>query len=128
MILAGMMATDETALICDLAQTYGVLHYRDLPVPLLAALAAGLGEDARIIRKISGNMVSTNTMLLAAAVDRLSLMLWSTSVKNNTDQPPSILSMLLADPEDSTSYAQFASADDFWAARNGIIGSDQDGQ
>lgn len=48
-----MLATDRDALICDLAETYRVLDYRALPVELLATLAAGLRQDARIWQKIA---------------------------------------------------------------------------
>ena len=33
-----MIASSEDALVCDMAETYGVFDYRALPVPLLAKL------------------------------------------------------------------------------------------
>ena len=42
MALAGMIALDQNALICDFAETYGIYNYRALPVSLLATLAVGL--------------------------------------------------------------------------------------
>ena len=72
-----MMATDRTALICDLAETYGVLNYRELPVETLAALSAGLRENSRIKMKLAGIKVESDIMLLAAAVDRLTWIAWT---------------------------------------------------
>lgn len=47
-----MIATDEDALICDLAETYHVFDYRGLPLKTAAALASGLRNDARIFEII----------------------------------------------------------------------------
>jgi len=47
-----MIATDEDALVCDLAETYHVLDYRMLPLKTAAALASGLRSDARIFEAI----------------------------------------------------------------------------
>lgn len=71
--LIWMLRTDRDALICDLAETYGIFDYRALPVPLLATLASGLREDSRIKMRLSGQTVTRTEMLLAAAVDGLSL-------------------------------------------------------
>lgn len=35
-----MIADGEDELICDLAETYRILHYRTIALPLLATLAA----------------------------------------------------------------------------------------
>lgn len=52
--LAGMLALDESALICDLAETYGVLNYRALPAEIAATLCAGLRDNSRIKMKCGG--------------------------------------------------------------------------
>lgn len=96
-----MLATDRDALVCDLAETYGVLDYRGLPVPLLAALASGLRENSRIRQKMSGISVGQDTLLLAMAVDALNFLAW-TKTKNaqhNRNQPKSIAQRLLKRPE-----------------------------
>lgn len=43
-----MLALDEEALICDLAQCYGILDHEALPPWKLAVLAKGLGPESRI--------------------------------------------------------------------------------
>lgn len=46
-----MVAEDEHALICDLAETYGIYDYHKLPARTVAILATGLREDSRIFMK-----------------------------------------------------------------------------
>ena len=91
-----MIAADEDALICDLAETYGVLEYRTLPVRLLATLAAGLREDSRIKRRMQDTKLSPETMLLAAAVDRLSFLAWAQTedARHGLNRPRSVLEAL----------------------------------
>lgn len=72
-----MIHTDEDAVICDLAETYGILNFRMLPIELLATLCNGLRDDSRIIQKISGSKLSKRDELLALMTDRLSWLCWS---------------------------------------------------
>ena len=74
--LAGMLALDESALICDLAETYGVLNYRALPVKLLATLCAGLRDNSRIKMKCSDIRATPLEWMVAHAADNLSLLRW----------------------------------------------------
>ena len=68
-----MIATDEDALLCDLAETYGIFDLNALPVETLAALSFGLRENSRIKRKMAG-MVEVDAMeLLAVIADNLTL-------------------------------------------------------
>ena len=76
MTLVSMIRMDETALICDFAETYHIYDYRAMPLRTVAALAAGLRRNSRIMIKMSGVGVDPDTLLLAAAVDRLSFLAW----------------------------------------------------
>lgn len=67
-----MLAEDRNALICDMAETYGVLDIYGVPVVLLSTLAAGLGENSRIKLKRNGLKAPWNTVLLALIADLLS--------------------------------------------------------
>ncbi|MCD8207081.1 MAG: DUF5361 domain-containing protein [Bacteroidales bacterium] len=91
-----MYALDKDALICDFAETYGILDMWALPVPLLATLAVGLGPTSRIRRKISGDNLDTNTLLLAMAVDYLALLGWieSGSAQKKKKRPASVVEIL----------------------------------
>lgn len=120
-----MISLDRDALICDLAETYGLYDLRALPVSTLATLAVGLREDSRIKMCISGVKVSRMEMLLAAAVDRLSLLVWAKTEngRNNVNRPKSILDIILDEEEQKSDVRSFASAEDFeneWARITGV--------
>lgn len=59
-----------------MAQTYGIFDLEALPAKTLAALAAGLPDDCRVKRRLSGARVNDTTLLLAMIVDRLSQLVW----------------------------------------------------
>ena len=59
-----------------MAQYYGILDASAVPPLTLATLTAGLPEDSRTMRAFSGRRASADELLLAAAVDRLSLLVW----------------------------------------------------
>ena len=123
MIMASMVATDETALICDFAETYHILDYKGLPLRLAAALASGLRDGSRIKMAMSGATVESDTALLAAAVDRLSLLVWSKTkdAEKGRNKPKSMLAMLLKDDGPKDDLEKFDTAEEFEAARKRII-------
>ncbi|MBR2211921.1 MAG: hypothetical protein IJ896_10805 [Fibrobacter sp.] len=123
MIMASMVATDETALICDFAETYHILDYKGLPLRLAAALASGLRDGSRIKMAMSGATIGSDTALLAAAVDRLSLLVWSKTkdAEKNRNKPKSMLAMLLKDDRPKDDLEKFDTAEEFEAARKRII-------
>lgn len=104
MILAGMLHEDETALICDLAETYGIMDWKALPLRTAAALSSGLRENSRIKMKMAGIQASQDTLLLAAAVDRLSLLVWAKTkdAEKGRNKPGSIFDKLAGQTEKQT--------------------------
>lgn len=72
-----MIAFDENALICDLAETYQVFDYRSLPARLVATLSSGLRESSRIKTRMRGEKVSYVESLLALIYDALNSAFWS---------------------------------------------------
>ena len=118
-----MNAADKDALLCDLAETYGIFDMRALPVSTLAVLACGLSADSRIKRKLVGVKATTNTLLLACAVDRLSTLAWMQSKDGakNRNRPASILKSLLKERTEDT-LTGFDSPEAFMTARARIIG------
>lgn len=72
-----MLETDEDALICDLAETYGIFNMESLPVQTVAALSAGLRGSSRIKMKMSHSAINQSDMLLATIADYLALIFWS---------------------------------------------------
>lgn len=120
-----MLSVDRDTLICDLAETYGILDYRALPVSLLATLAVGLRADSRIKMRLSGMKASRTELLLAATVDRLSMLLWSKTEdgRNNTNRPKSVFDALLGKEQSSDDIQAYDSAEAFesdWEAITGV--------
>lgn len=125
-----MLHEDETAVICDLAETYHVLDYRALPLKTVAALASGLRENSRIRMKLSGMRVSTDTMLAAATVDRLSMLIWAKTKDGEIgrNRPESILDKLTAeDTRSDEEYKAFDSPEEFMQARKELLLSREGG-
>ena len=120
-----MIGADRDAVICDLAETYGIFNYRALPVEMLATLVCGLRDDSRIKMKIGDSKSERNTLLIAAAVDRLSMIVWGMSkdAQDGCSRPQMILPVLLnGKPEESDKKEMvFASGEDFEAERNRIL-------
>lgn len=93
----------EDEIICDLAETYGIYDYKGLSPNLVATLVLGLSDDSRIKRKISGNKLSIDQMLLALMVDNLQFIAWSktkAAAKNN-NRPESLFKKLTGYDEKS---------------------------
>lgn len=125
MALAGMLSADCDALICDFAETYGILNIRALPVSLLATLAVGLREDSRIKMNLSGSKANKSEMLLAAAVDRLSLLVWAQTEdgRNGVNPPKSVLDSIVGAEKTDSLVVAFESGDEFeieWAQITGV--------
>ena len=109
-----MIATDEAALECDFAETYHIYDYRALTPDRVALFSIGLRDNSRIKLKINDQKCSFETLLLAAAVDRLSLLFWSKTddAKNNRNRPVSILAKL-TESEPQRDFVVFESAEAF---------------
>ena len=116
-----MISADRDAFVCDLAETYGIFDYRALPVQLLATLAAGLREESRTKMRLSGGKLPRSELLLAAAVDRLSLLVWFLS-KEGSERPKSILEILLDEDPKEKEIVAFESAEDFEAEWKRLTG------
>ena len=116
-----MIVLDEDALICDLAETYNVLDFRALPLKTAAALACGLRENSRIKCKVRNERYSVDTLLVAAAVDRLSHIIFMLSKNGNSaNRPESILKLLLGQKIISENEI-FDSVEDFKNRRKTIL-------
>ena len=117
-----MIATDEEALICDLAETYQIFDYRSLPLSRVAIFAVGLRGNSRIKMKMRGLKYPLETLLLASAVDRLSVLVWQKTkdAKDGINLPESILSRLLG-LEESRETEVFDTPEDFERRREEIL-------
>lgn len=111
------MACDETALICDFAETYGVYDWRALPLKTAAALAAGLHEDSRSVRKLTGAPAGMQTLLLAALVDEAHVLVWQNTKDGaaGRNRPKSVLRTLLGEEDNDSPGEGFATVEEYRA-------------
>lgn len=123
MILAKMLKVDEDAIICDLAETYNIYDYRQLPVSKAAVFVCGLRADSRIMMKISDSKLPLDTLLLAGVADRLSIMLWQNTKdgQKGKNQPVSIVDQLTK-KQIEREEVSFESGKDFELAKAKILG------
>lgn len=118
-----MIATDENALICDLAETYCIYDYRSLPAKLAATYSAGLREDSRIKMLMRGDLLGDGTRMLVGMVyDALVAMSWAGEGK-----PPQIAldamynGRLPEKAEEKKQTKSFDSPEEYERARKKII-------
>ena len=69
-----MIGHDEDALICDMAETYHIYRFDDFDAGYIATLAAGLRDNARIVKKITGCDLSMAELLAAVTADNLTVL------------------------------------------------------
>ena len=91
-----MINVDEDALICDLAETYGIFDYESLPVKLVATLAVGLRGDSRIKMKVSGAVLSQRDLILSQIADYTALNVWAKTkdAKHGRNKPTPIRELI----------------------------------
>lgn len=121
-----MINLDEDALVCDLAETYQIYDYKQLPLNQVAVFAYGLRDDSRIKQVMSNQIVPLETTLLASIVDRLSLSLWlqTKDGQKGVNRPTSIAEMLTKnnkEKSDERDYLVFESGEDFENYRKALL-------
>lgn len=89
-----MIALDEDAFICDMAETYQIYDYRRVPCKLLGTLASGLRDSSRIKQKIIGVRAPIETVLLARVLDGVNWLVWSRTkdAEKGRNKPKSVAS------------------------------------
>ena len=121
-----MIRLDESALICDFAETYHILDYRSLPATRAAILALGLRDNSRIKMRIADTKVSVDTLLQAIIADRLALLLWAHTADgaNNTNRPASIYDKLMGceNQKSEKSIIAFDTVEEFERRKAEILG------
>ncbi|QIM45660.1 hypothetical protein GPZ88_00700 [Streptococcus ruminicola] len=117
-----MIKTDEDALICDLAETYHIYNYRQLPADLVAVFSVGLRDDSRIKMKMSGQKIPLKTLLLASITDRVGVLAWQNTKDGHEGRnvPKSLVETLTSRPKEREE-AVFASGEEFEKARTRIL-------
>lgn len=118
-----MAARFPDELTCDMAETYHVLDWRALGLPLAATLAAGLRENSRTRMALAGSVSTVDTLLLGAAVDALHLLVWAKTKdgQKGRSRPEPVVNRLLGTPGQRQATG-FSCAAEFEAARARILG------
>ena len=119
-----MIKTDESALICDLAEIYHIYDYRSLPATLVATFSVGLRENSRIKMALANIKYPLDTLLMAAILDGINLGNWMRikSAGKGTSQPKSIVDRLLGrDQEEESERIVFDTAEEFERERKRLL-------
>lgn len=119
-----MIKKHEDALICDLAETYHIYDYRQLPPSRVAVFALGLRDDSRIKMKISGQVVPIERLLLAGISDRLSTLVWfQTEDGQKGKNRPIMLADVMTNnkAKSEKEVITFNSGEDFTKVRNRLL-------
>lgn len=125
MALAGMVALDEDALICDLWETYQVTNWRALPLQTAAVLAFGLSGDSRIKKAISkAPAYDLSDILLGVIADGVRTLAWMNTkdAQHGRNRPSSITAKMTGEAEKKKDYKAFDSVEAFEAARARALG------
>lgn len=111
-----MLSIGEDELVCDLAETYQIYNYEELPPSLVATLSVGLRDNSRIKMKIAGQTLTLEQTLMCFAVDILQYNLWikTKDGAKGRNRPESILKKL-TDKEPKEELETFSSEADFEA-------------
>lgn len=119
-----MIKVDEHALICDLAETYNIYDYKQLPLTTVAVFAYGLRNDSRIKMKLNGMSDVNDTLLLAKISDSLSTLVWhNTEDGHKGNNPPQkIVSVIFGEEITSNrNVLTFETGEDFIKQRQKLI-------
>jgi len=119
-----MIKTDEDALICDLAETYQIYNYRQLPINLVAVFSYGLKDDSRIKMVMNDQNISLENLLLAGISDKVGLLLWMNAKdgQNNRNRPTPLLEILTGGGKKSDDTVVFNSGEEFERKRQQLLG------
>lgn len=110
-----MISVDRSALLCDLAEAYGIYDMRSLPVSTVATFAAGLRDDSRIKMLMRGDKYPQDTMLLAALIDEVGGLLWRFGVYEK--KPKSVVASMM-EGDRPKNVKGYATPEAFMAARS----------
>ena len=117
-----MLKLDEDAVICDLAETYGIYDYKNMP-PLQVAIFCGVLPDNEILLlNIKVKKYKLDSMLLASIVDRLGILIWAKTKDGSKgrNKPKSILESINKPPKVNEGVA-FETSEEFEIMKDKIL-------
>lgn len=116
-----MLKFDKDALLCDLAETYQIYDFKQLPLTKVAVFSLGLKDDSRIKMKMRNQKFDLNQILLMSVADNLKLLLWSkTKDAQKGRNRPVLWSSLFEEPKEKKEIV-FNSGEDFEKERNRLL-------
>ena len=118
-----MIKFDEDSLMCDLAETYHIYDYKQLPIKKVAVFSFGLRDDSRIKLKLANQKVSNEVLMLAAINDQLSIANWmqTKDASKSRNKPDSILNRLIGVSDREKQEMVFESGKEFENARQQLM-------
>ena len=118
-----MIKADEDALICDLAETYHIYDYRQLPLNTIAVFSVGLRNNARIKMKMNNQPVELDLLLLAGISDKLSTAMWwqTKDGQKGVNRPDSLVDVITNIQPKEKNVIAFSSGEDFINRRNELL-------
>lgn len=118
-----MIKADEDALICDLAETYHIYDYRQLPLKTIAVFSIGLRSNSRIKMKMNEQPVDLDVLLLAGISDKITAWLWSQSKdgQKGINKPTSLVEVITKAKPKEKNVIAFSSGEDFKNRRNELL-------
>lgn len=122
-----MIKLDEDALQCDLAETYNIYNYKELPASKVALFSYGLRDDSRIKMKMSGQKKPIETMLQASIADSLRILVWfkTKDGQKGKNRPQSFVDLINSTHNESEKeVVVFNSGKDFESRRLKLIGGE----
>lgn len=118
-----MIKADEDALICDLAETYHIYDYRQLPLNTIAVFSVGLRNNSRIKMKMNKQPVELDLLLLAGISDKLSTAMWwqTKDGQKGVNRPDSLVDVITNTQTKEKNVIAFSSGEDFTNRRNELL-------
>lgn len=114
-------------MVCDLAETYNIYNYEQLPVERAAVFVCGLREDARIWRVFGYKDIDREIQTMI--YDKLNWIAWTkTEAAQDGQAPPErLFDKLFGEPKENPDAAmQFDSPEDFKRAWERITHGNND--
>lgn len=98
-----------------MAETYGILDYKEVRPSVVATLAVGLPESSRIKRKYSGINLTLEQMLLAMLVDGVNISIWQRAGGKKSKKPMSIFKKLTEKEKPKDELMSFRTPEEYEA-------------
>lgn len=118
-----MIKADEDALICDLAETYHIYDYRQLPLKTIAVFSIGLRSNSRIKMKMNNQPVELELLMLAGLNDKINDWHWSQTKdgQKGINKPTSLVDVITNTQPKEKNVISFSSGEDFKNRRNELL-------